>query len=142
MIPNTPNSEESPAINYTVLNESPEDKLPRWTARNMAQARQLLKTESSGDWTTDILEAAKTNIQDHGHTIIGIGCPKPIGIITFEDVIDTILQKTSRDEKDYFDRKQLWGFPFPLFCCFGSRLNVSKVLRHLKTPFDSKSSLE
>jgi metal transporter CNNM len=28
----------------------------------------------------------------------------PVGIVTFEDIIDTILQKTSRDENDFFDR--------------------------------------
>ena len=30
--------------------------------------------------------------------------PKPIGIITFEDIVDAILQKTSRDERDFFGR--------------------------------------
>jgi hypothetical protein len=36
--------------------------------------------------------------------IIGVRIPKPIGIITFEDIIDSILQRTSRDEKDFFER--------------------------------------
>jgi metal transporter CNNM len=34
----------------------------------------------------------------------GIMSPKPIGIITFEDILDAILQKTSRDERDFFGR--------------------------------------
>lgn len=36
--------------------------------------------------------------------IIGVRIPKPIGIITFEDIIDSVLQRTSHDEKDFFER--------------------------------------
>ena len=39
--------------------------------------------------------------------------PKPIGIVTFEDIIDAILQKTSRDESDFFNRGNM---PPPTKC--------------------------
>jgi metal transporter CNNM len=77
--------------------------MPRWTARTMSQAKLMSRTENSGDWAIDTLEAAKENIEDRGYKTFGIRSPEPIGIVTFEDLIDTILQKTSRDEKDYFN---------------------------------------
>jgi metal transporter CNNM len=59
------------------------------------------------DWAADYIGAAQTNVKNcelGTRRIHGISSPKPIGIITFEDIIDAILQKTSRDEKDFFDR--------------------------------------
>ena len=59
------------------------------------------------DWTTDFLNATRDDSSDASPSFIvtGIRCPTPLGIITFEDVLDTLLQKTSRDEKDFFERK-------------------------------------
>lgn len=57
------------------------------------------------DWTADFLAAAqnKAKIQTK-HNALGIRSPEPLGIVTFEDIIDTVLQKTSHDEKDFFNR--------------------------------------
>ncbi|EKD15663.1 hypothetical protein MBM_06291 [Drepanopeziza brunnea f. sp. 'multigermtubi' MB_m1] len=58
-------------------------------------------------WTMDYLKAAQAAAADPAkprQNVIGIRCPRPIGIVTFEDIIDTILQKTSRDESDFFVR--------------------------------------
>jgi metal transporter CNNM len=82
-----------------------------WTATSRTNA--LIATEMTGrkektDWTKDYLGAAFAADQDHmesRHRVFGIGSPKPLGIVTFEDIIDVILQKTSKDEKDFFDRK-------------------------------------
>ena len=82
-----------------------------WTATSRTNA--LIATEMTGrkentEWTKDYLGAAFAADQDHmesRHRVFGIGSPKPLGIVTFEDIIDMILQKTSKDEKDFFDRK-------------------------------------
>jgi metal transporter CNNM len=61
-------------------------------------------------WTTDFLDAAQNDIESpqyRKHSAIGIGCPKPTGIVTYEDILDALLQKTSLDEKDFFDRDHL-----------------------------------
>jgi metal transporter CNNM len=85
-------------------------KTPRWTATDRTNARIVSRMKAVAgqvDWTTDFLDAARTtsNIHmHHKHSILGIRSPKPVGIVTFEDLIDTILQKTSRDERDFFDR--------------------------------------
>ncbi len=58
-------------------------------------------------WTMDYLRAAQAAAADQDQSrqnCMGIRCPQPLGIVTFEDIIDTILQKTSRDERDFFDR--------------------------------------
>lgn len=58
-------------------------------------------------WTMDYLraaEAAAAGQDQFRQNCMGIRCPQPLGIVTFEDIIDTILQKTSRDERDFFDR--------------------------------------
>jgi metal transporter CNNM len=54
----------------------------------------------------DFISPMGGNTAENGcqQNIYGIRAPKPIGIITFEDIINTILQKTSRDEKDFFNR--------------------------------------
>jgi len=51
------------------------------------------------------LEVGYTAAKFYGQHVTGVRTPKPIGIITFEDIIDALLQKTSHDEKDFFDRK-------------------------------------
>lgn len=105
-----PNDSDAESSHYNIVGSSMA-QAPYWTTR--APSGSLPKIEGSqesDDQTLQFLEAAKTNIEDRGHKILGIKSPTPIGIITFEDIIDTILQKTSRDEKDYFDR----GHELPL----------------------------
>lgn len=81
-----------------------------WTATDNTKAD--LKSNAKGGkgqnhWTLDYLKAAEAAAADPTkprQNILGIRCPCPVGIVTFEDIIDTILQKTSRDESDFFDR--------------------------------------
>jgi len=99
-----PNDSDAGSSHYNTVGSSL-TQLPRWTTS--ASTELLTKREDSqesDDRTLQYLEVAKANIEDRCHKILGIRSPTPIGIITFEDVVDTILQKTSRDEKDYFDR--------------------------------------
>ncbi|KAE8443454.1 hypothetical protein EG329_001851 [Mollisiaceae sp. DMI_Dod_QoI] len=84
-----------------------------WTVTDRTNEQTILKLEESEEshqWTMDYLAAARAasdNYDDKKYHSRGIRSPKPIGIVTFEDIIDTILQKTSRDEKDFYDRKTL-----------------------------------
>jgi metal transporter CNNM len=92
-----------------------EFQAPRWTATEKMNAHILsrlkgLGLDGSTDWPTDFMGAAKSNIENPicpKKDVVGIRCPKPVGIVTFEDVIDAILQKTSRDERDFFDRENI-----------------------------------
>jgi len=93
-----------------VLNDEWDGQTTRWTGTQRTNNHIKAKLKASKakfDWTIDFLEAAQLSADDsllRRHRIHGIRCPKPVGIITFEDIIDTILQKTSRDENDFFDR--------------------------------------
>ncbi|KAE9372393.1 hypothetical protein N431DRAFT_408613 [Stipitochalara longipes BDJ] len=93
-----------------VLNDEWDGQTTRWTGTQRTNNHIKAKLKASKakfDWTVDFLEAAQLSADDsllRRHRIHGIRCPKPVGIVTFEDIIDTILQKTSRDENDFFDR--------------------------------------
>ncbi|PMD14377.1 hypothetical protein NA56DRAFT_376347 [Hyaloscypha hepaticicola] len=93
-----------------VLQDSWAGKTTRWTGTERTNNHIKTKFKASQakfDWTADFLQAAQLSADDsllQRHRIHGIRCPKPVGIVTFEDIIDTILQKTSRDENDFFDR--------------------------------------
>jgi metal transporter CNNM len=93
-----------------VLEDSWAGKTTRWTGTERTNNHIKTKFRASQakfDWTVDFLQAAQLSADDsllQRHRIHGIRCPKPVGIVTFEDIIDTILQKTSRDENDFFDR--------------------------------------
>lgn len=88
----------------------PRNGAPLWSASTGLNARNIIEMvglDAHIDWTTDFLDAAQNDIeppQHHKQGVIGIGCPKPIGIVTYEDILDALLQKTSLDEKDFFDR--------------------------------------
>ncbi|PBP17521.1 hypothetical protein BUE80_DR011536 [Diplocarpon rosae] len=81
-----------------------------WTATERTNTRLMsnLKGGKGRDhWTMDYLKAAQAAAECSDKTsqnVLGIRCPRPLGIVTFEDIVDTILQKTSRDESDFFDR--------------------------------------
>ncbi|PVH70262.1 hypothetical protein DL98DRAFT_620045 [Cadophora sp. DSE1049] len=83
---------------------------PLWTATDRTNAHlmsNLKAAKGKSYWTWDYLKFSQAAAVDQEHprqNVLGIECPKPLGIITFEDVIDAILQKTSRDERDFFDR--------------------------------------
>lgn len=93
-----------------VLEDSWAGKTTRWTGTERTNNHiktKLKASQAKFDWTVDFLQAAQLSADDsllQRHRIHGIRCPKPVGIVTFEDIIDTILQKTSRDENDFFDR--------------------------------------
>ncbi|KAL2065398.1 hypothetical protein VTL71DRAFT_3068 [Oculimacula yallundae] len=99
-----------------------------WTATertNMHLMSNLKWAKGKSFWTMDYLKGAQAAAVDHEHTrqnVLGIECPQPIGILTFEDIVDTIFQKTSRDEKDFFERncslpptktKKIGDYPSP-----------------------------
>jgi len=100
----------APKAPLTVLKDSWGFETTRWTGTERTNNRiksKLKASKAKFDWTVDFLQAAELNADDsllQRHRIHGIRSPKPIGIITFEDIIDAILQKTSRDENDFFDR--------------------------------------
>jgi metal transporter CNNM len=93
-----------------VLENSWDGQTTRWTGTQRTNNHIKTKLKASKakfDWSVDFLQAAHLSADDsllRRHRIHGIRCPKPVGIVTFEDIIDTILQKTSRDENDFFDR--------------------------------------
>ncbi|KFZ20741.1 hypothetical protein V502_03020 [Pseudogymnoascus sp. VKM F-4520 (FW-2644)] len=83
---------------------------PLWSSATGVNARGSLDLRELGgrvDWITDFLNATRDDASDASPSFIvtGIRCPAPLGIITFEDILDTLLQKTSRDEKDFFERR-------------------------------------
>lgn len=93
------------------LQHSPPKPALRWTGTERTKAKIESRIRGSkkdlSDWTTDYLTAAQVSMDSltlKSRRIQGIRSPKPIGIITFEDIIDALLQRTSRDEKDFFDR--------------------------------------
>ena len=91
---------------------------PCWTATQRTNARifsRLNALGSQADWTTEwasgFLEASQIDLQSQitrKENVVGVKLPcAPAGIITFEDIIDTIIQKTSYDERDFFDRDNI-----------------------------------
>ncbi|CZT04985.1 uncharacterized protein RCO7_09155 [Rhynchosporium graminicola] len=86
-----------------------------WTATERTNTHLMSNLKGAKGkyfWTMDYLKGAQAAATDQEHTrqnVLGIECPQPIGILTFEDVVDTILQKTSRDEKDFYDCN--WSLP-------------------------------
>jgi metal transporter CNNM len=110
-----PSSSTEPTIGSS--NSSPQPGIPHWTATQSTNARIIyrMKTaESQVDWTSDwaanFLRASQMDIKRPGslkQNVVGFESPAPIGIITFEDIIDTILQKPSRDERAFFSVNQV-----------------------------------
>ncbi|OBT64497.1 hypothetical protein VE03_05344 [Pseudogymnoascus sp. 23342-1-I1] len=84
--------------------------VPLWSSATGVNSRGSLDLRKLGgrvDWITDFLNATRDDASDASPSSIvtGIRCPAPLGIVTFEDILDALLQKTSRDEKDFFERK-------------------------------------
>ncbi|KFY18351.1 hypothetical protein V493_08696 [Pseudogymnoascus sp. VKM F-4281 (FW-2241)] len=84
--------------------------VPLWSSATGVNTRGSLDLRELGgrvDWITDFLKATRNDASDANPSpvVTGITCPAPLGIITFEDILDTLLQKTSRDEKDFFERR-------------------------------------
>lgn len=88
----------------------PRHNVPLWSAYSGLNNRHNVEMHAFDahiDWTTDFLNAAQNNSEVPLHrrqSVIGIGCPKTVGIITYEDVLEILFQKTTYDEKDFFDR--------------------------------------
>jgi metal transporter CNNM len=80
-----------------------------WTASGTTNARimaRLKASKGSLDYIADYMASPVISEPTSDRKLVlGIRTAQPIGIITFEDIIDTILQKTSRDERDFFDRE-------------------------------------
>jgi metal transporter CNNM len=108
----TPEKDQVTPLTVSLKNQDslPRYKTPLWTSAegiDAQNAMQIRALDAQVDWTTDFLEAAQNGTKMLLHrkqSVIGIRSPKPVGIITYEDLIDMLLQKTSRDEKDFFDR--------------------------------------
>ncbi|ELR03201.1 hypothetical protein VC83_02323 [Pseudogymnoascus destructans] len=84
--------------------------VPLWSSATGVNARGSLDLRKLGgrvDWIADFLNATQNDAGDANPSpiVTGIRCPATLGIITFEDILDTLLQKTSRDEKDFFERR-------------------------------------
>jgi hypothetical protein len=84
--------------------------VPLWSSTTGINARGSLDVRELGgrvDWITDFLNTTRNDASEANASSIvtGIRCPAPLGIVTYEDILDTLLQKTSRDEKDFFERK-------------------------------------
>jgi metal transporter CNNM len=100
---------DKPELPPLVFHDPADLSTMRWTATKRTNEKIMSKLQGNGkklDWTSDFLAAARANATESGNeqNLYGVRTPKPIGIITYEDIIDAILQKTSRDEKDFFDR--------------------------------------
>lgn len=115
-----------------VLHDPAHFSTMHWTATKRTNEKIISKMRGGQrlDWTADFLSTARANVAQNGRqqNIYGIRAPRPVGIITFEDVIDTILQKASRDEKDFFSnrtRSPLESLP---------PIHVPKARKTLKTP--------
>lgn len=124
-------------LGYKSCNTS-QPESPTWTATVAAKCweahREAVKNE--GLWANALLEAANCNIEalvSGENRPVGIECPVPLGIVTFEDIIDTILQKTSRDERDIFDR----GNAAPLTKIRKVGVNPPAVLQRMLSSEDS-----
>lgn len=90
--------------------KSPQLQPPCWTGteRTNTRIKSCLtransQPESPRSYLVEV-SAGIGNRKDGRHNVVGIRCPEPLGIITFEDIIDTILQKTSRDETAFYIR--------------------------------------
>jgi len=81
---------------------------PCWTGTVRTNDRiksRLRRMNGQGNWTKDFLDDALAGIGNlkHGrHHVVGIRCPEPLGIVTYEDIVDAILQQKNRDEKDFY----------------------------------------
>ncbi|KAH8587569.1 hypothetical protein B0O99DRAFT_395113 [Bisporella sp. PMI_857] len=67
-------------------------------------ASSMDKSDEQGDWATGILGNKSMNDQNsrsRSHNIVGIKSPKPVGIVTFEDIIGAILQKPTHADVDF-----------------------------------------
>jgi metal transporter CNNM len=98
-----------------LMEQTKKPSKPCWTATQRTNAcifSRIKAIGSQADWTTEwasgFLEASQMDIQGQmirKENVVGVRLlSAPVGIITFEDIIDTIIQKTSRDERDFFDR--------------------------------------
>ena len=82
-----------------------------WTVSNITQTRiaQRNSDQDAINLTRNALPPTggrtKSRLSHHP-SVTGIRCIYPVGIVTFEDIIDTILQKTTRDEKEFFQPKR------------------------------------
>lgn len=115
-----------------VLHDPAQFSTMHWTATKRTNEKIISRMRGGQrmDWTAEFLSTARANVAENGRqqNIYGIRAPRPVGIITFEDVIDTILQKASRDEKDFFGRRTrspLESLP---------SIHVPKARKSLKTP--------
>jgi metal transporter CNNM len=92
------------------INNSTRAGAPLWSSATGVNSRESLDLRRLGnrvDWITDFLNAKRDDASDASPSFIvtGVRFPAPLGIITFEDVLDTLLRRTGRDEKDCFERK-------------------------------------
>jgi metal transporter CNNM len=82
---------------------------PCWTGTERTNTRiksRLTRTNSQPESPRIYLVGTPAGIERDGRpNVLGIRCPEPLGIITFEDIIETILQKTSRDETDFYSHE-------------------------------------
>ena len=106
---------ERTAIGEIVIPDKPaksgQPQATCWTGtqrtNNLIQS-SLRRMNMQTDWSKGFLDGALGDIDNlKRYHVTGIRCSEPLGIITFEDILAMILQKTSRDERDFYDNRHL-----------------------------------
>ncbi|KAG9244284.1 hypothetical protein BJ878DRAFT_78707 [Calycina marina] len=111
------------ANNFDIANRF---QTPCWAPMEKTTSRLFDGTVETSDedenWATNVLKAARTGNEnlwpDSGHRsfsdtnqskpnrpsqkVLGIKCPKPVGIVTFDDIVNVILSKPSRVSIEYY----------------------------------------
>jgi metal transporter CNNM len=87
-----------------------------WTGTQRTNERiksRLRRMNAQPESANNFLDGALAGIEnkDRRHNVTGVRCPEPLGIVTFEDIVDMILQQTSRDERDFYHNPspRTWG---------------------------------
>ena len=117
---------------------------PCWTGTertNELISSRLRRMNAQPEWRKDFLDGALAGIENKGrrYNVMGTRCPEPLGIVTFEDIVDKIIQNTSRDERDFYHNgpPRTWGN------LVGNRGTISmteevsltsKVFKHSESP--------
>jgi len=111
------------ANNFDVVNRF---QTPCWAPIEQTSSRLVTDTDKSKsdgerNWATGVLQAAYPNTENSPNTgqeqnestnkssshpsinVVGIRCPKPVGMVTFEDIVGMFLQDPGRISIDFYN---------------------------------------